>query len=125
MKKYAIIMVLCLILCGCGSKKEAKKEVIKDSISVIGVKDVTYKLRVNCGERTAESALFLGKDNSFYFNLYECSGSNLHLTNAKGSYKVNKDKIILTDNYEKKWDLVVNNDQVEIKLNGIAYILTN
>lgn len=124
MKKYIIIMVLVLILCGCGSKKEAKKEGTKDSVSDIGVKDVTYKLRVNCGDKSAESILFLGKDNSFYFNLYECSGSNLHLTSTKGSYKINKDKIILTDNYEKKWNFVINNNQIEIKLNGVAHTLT-
>lgn len=122
MKKYIVIIVLCMIVCGCGCKKKTKESV--DNNGDIGVNDVTYKLSVTCLDKSAQSTLFLGKDKSFYYNLYECSGNNLHLITGSGSYKINDTTVVLTDNYDKKWNVSVNKDKVEIELNGNIHTLT-
>lgn len=121
MKKYIIIIVLCLIVCGCGSKKKAKENV---SNSEIGTRDLEYKLVVSCGDKVKESTLFLGKDKTFSYFLYECSGNDLHLTTGFGNYKIDDNSVVLIDNYEKKWNVVVNKDNVEIELNGKVQTLT-
>lgn len=116
-EKILIVTLLLITVCGCGSKKDNKK------INVdIGSKDVTYNKVVNCGDKTATSSLFFGKDKTFKYSFYECSGTDLHLISGEGTYNLKDQKITLLDNYGQKFD--VDYDDKSVKLNYNSNLLT-
>lgn len=118
MKKCLIIVVLCLVICGCGSKNGEDKKTKTTNKNGIGTEDITYKLVVSCGDKTATSSVYLGKDKQAKYYIYECSGSDLHLITGEGSYKVDDNEVILTDTYDKEWVIKVNDDAIEFPLDN-------
>lgn len=123
MKKFIIIMLFCLAVCGCGckNKNQNKENVSKNEI---GSRDIEYKFVVNCGDKSKESTLFLGQDKTFSYSFYECSLNDLHLTTGFGTYDIDGTNLILTDNYEKKWNIALKGNNIEVELNGNIQTLT-
>lgn len=122
MRKYLIIIVLCLVVCGCGSNKSSdqKSDVKKtdNNKEGIGTVDITYKLAVNCGDKVATSSVYFGKDNQAKYYIYECNGSDLHLITGEGSYQIKNNTVTLIDNYDKEWHIKVKDDTIDFPLDN-------
>ena len=123
MKRFIIIIVLCLILCGCGcSKKSSSKKVLN---SYIGSEDVSYTITINCGDKTKTSKVTLNKDNSAYYEIYECNNDYLELTTGSGTYKVDENKVVITGSYSETLNINVKDEKtIELNFNNIKQTLT-
>lgn len=124
MKKFIIILGMCLVLCGCGCSKEKKptKQVEK---SAIGNEDVSFNLNITCGEITKNSNITLNKDNTAKYELYECNNDVLELTTGYGTYKVSGSNVIITGNYSEVVNVTVKDSKaIEVNYNNIKQTLT-
>lgn len=124
MKKFVVITILCLVLCGCGcsKKKTVSKNVEK---SYIGNEDVSYTLTITCGDKSKDSTVTFNKDNTATYELYECDNAVLELTVGSGTYKVNGSKATITGSYSEKLDVTVKDEKtIEVNFNNIKQTLT-
>ncbi len=121
-KKILLVLVICLLLCGCGNKKKVTKAVEK---SEIGSVDVSYSLSVNCNNLTKDSYVTLNKNKTAEYGLYECNENNLELVTGEGKYKLDGSKVIIEDNYSQKVIVTVKDKKtVSIKMGEIEQTLT-
>ena len=121
-KKILLVLVICLLLCGCGNKKKVTKAVEK---SEIGSVDVSYSLSVNCNNLTKDSYVTLNKNKTAEYGLYECNENNLELVTGEGKYKLDGSKVIIEDNYLQKVIVTVKDKKtVSIKMGEIEQTLT-
>lgn len=132
MKKYiiiisicvALIIIFCLIVFGCSNSQKSNK-VVSETIKKadIGISDVTYTSSVNCGSKTASNSVLLSKNNHATYNLFECSGEDLHLITGEGTYTIDKDTVIVTDSYDVTIKINVNKSEINFSLNNVNYVL--
>lgn len=121
-KKILLVLAICLLLCGCGSKKKVTKTVEK---SEIGSVDVSYSLSVTCNNLTKDSYVTLNKNKTAEYGLYECNENNLELVTGEGKYKLDGSKVIIEDNYSQKVIVTVKDKKtVSIKMGEIEQTLT-
>ncbi len=123
MKKYLLIVLLaCILLCGCGKKKSVTKAVEQSEIGSI---DVSYNLSIKCNDMAKDSYVTLNKNKTAEYGLYECNENNLELTQGTGKYELDGSKVIITDNYSSKVIVTVkDNKTVSIKVGEIEQTLT-
>lgn len=117
MKKNVIILIIvCLLICGCGKKEASKKvtEVVKKS--EIGNTDLIYKVEISCGDKKKDSYVKLNKDKTVEYALYECNDNNLELIYGEGNYAVKGSNITITDSYNQQISINVSNEE-SIELN--------
>ena len=123
MKKYLLIVLLaCILLCGCGKKKSVTKAVEQSEIGSIYV---SYNLSIKCNDMAKDSYVTLNKNKTAEYGLYECNENNLELTQGTGKYELDGSKVIITDNYSSKVIVTVkDNKTVSIKVGEIEQTLT-
>ena len=100
MKKYVGILVICLVLCGCGCSKNKTNKKVEES--AIGNYDVSYSLEITCNGKVKESSVALNKDKTASYTLYECNNDVLQLITGKGTYKVSESSATITGEYGEK-----------------------
>lgn len=124
MKKYVVIAILCLVLCGCGcSKKKTVSKTVEKSY--IGNENVSYTLTITCGDKSKDSTVTFNKDNTATYELYECNNDVLELTVGSGTYKVSGSKATITGSYSEKLDVTVKDEKtIEVKFDNIKQTLT-
>lgn len=118
MKKILILVMLSFILVGCGCSKKDNNNNENVLNSDIGKKDVTYTLEVACGDKSANSKVFLSKDKDASYELYECNNNNLRLITGSGTYKYSDDIVTLIDEYDQELELKVTEDSLEVDVLG-------
>ena len=124
MKKYVIVVLICMILCGCGcsKKKTISKKVEK---SYIGNEDVSYTLTINCGDYQKDSKVVFNKDNTASYELYECNSDVLELTEGSGTYKVKDSNVTITGMYSEKINVNIKDEKnIEVNFEKIHQTLT-
>lgn len=124
MKKYVIVVLICMILCGCGcsKKKTISKKVEK---SYIGNEDVSYTLTINCGDYQKDSKVVFNKDNTASYELYECNSDVLELTEGSGTYKVKDSNVTITGMYSEKINVNIKDEKnIEVNFENIHQTLT-
>ena len=124
MKKFIIILVMCLVLCGCGcSKKKTTTKKVKES--AIGNEDVSYTLKITCGDKNKESNVVLNKNKTATYELYECNNDTLELTTGSGAYKVSGSKVTITGSYSEVVNINVKDSKtIEVNYNNIKQTLS-
>lgn len=127
MKKILFIVMICLILVGCGSKKTTliKDDNIKEEkiTTELGSEDMTFKEKtITCGNYQIQSELFLSSetDDSGEFKgsykFYECHDDNINLQEASGIYTVDDSTAIFKDTYGETITFELSsNDTIEQK----------
>lgn len=112
MKKMLFIIMICLLLVGCGSKKTNSSEEKSDNTkeekitTELGSENMTFKEKtITCGNYQVQSELFLSseKDDSGElkgsYKFYECHDDNINLQEASGIYTVDDSTAIFKDTY--------------------------
>ena len=124
MKKYVIVVLICMILCGCGCSK--KKTISKKAEkSYIGNEDVSYTLTINCGDYQKDSKVVFNKDNTASYELYECNSDVLELTEGSGTYKVKDSNVTITGMYSEKINVNIKDEKnIEVNFENIHQTLT-
>ena len=121
MKKYIIVLLVLIVLCGCG--KKSKKTVTNSS--VIGKEDLEYKVSVTCNGKTKESIVTLSKTNEATYKIYECNNNTLELITSAGTYKVLNGDVVITDEYSNKVNIkVIDDNTIDVEIDDITQRLT-
>ena len=109
-KLMILLMVVSLVLVGCGCSKKEKvvepKEEEEEIVLKLGNKEQTYTAKsITCGEHEIQSKVVFsdekdedGKYKGSY-ELYECNEDNVNLKTAEGTYSVDGAEAIFVDSY--------------------------
>lgn len=115
---------MCLVLCGCGcSKKKTTTKKVEES--AIGNEDVSYTLKITCGDKNKESNVVLNKNKTATYELYECNNNSLELTTGSGAYKVSGSKVTIIGSYSEVVNINVKDSKtIEVNYNNIKQTLS-
>ncbi len=121
MKKVVFVLVVCLILVGCGKKSGNNTNGAsnnEDSIDLkLGTTDMTFKESIiTCGDKQVQSSVSFNTDKKASYEFYDCHDGNVILEASSGNYSTNDLDVILTNSYDEKikFEITANN-KIELK----------
>ena len=119
MKKIFILLVITLLLFGCGSKK--KNKTTKPEKTVIDLKlgssDMTFtEDSLTCGNYQVQSKITFNTDNTVSYEFYDCEDNNIILETSEGNYETADLDVTVTNKYDEKLNFeITDNDTIVLK----------